>query len=289
MNLSSLSFKHGFILSNLSFEVEIDYSVSASLHQQTSVDQNRKALHSHPFHEVFFVFDDSITLVLEDKTLEYKNSIICIPPYTKHFVYRTSDYRLLFSCKAKNKQSNEFSTFFLNCFAADEIFHIPVIKPDVKVYLDELCYLFYHQRNELAKDISISCLKMIFFHIFICKSKLQDDKQFNEGSRYFIINQFVSNSKYVGSDDTINALAERLNLSPKQTSRLIKNYYGKSFPEVIVEEKLDYAAYLLTSTNFSIAEVAYKCNFHSENYFYNLFKSKFGYTPLKYQKKNTDI
>ena len=42
---------------------------------------------------------------------------------------------------------------------------------------------------------------------------------------------------------------------------------------------------MLSSTNYSIAEIAEECGFHSANYFSKVFSAKVGITPTEYRDK----
>ena len=69
-------------------------------------------------------------------------------------------------------------------------------------------------------------------------------------------------------------------------AHIVKKYYGKSLSQVINDEKLGYASYLLTATSLPISDVAIQSNFHSDNYFFQKFKDHFGETPLQYRKSS---
>ena len=132
MDSKQINAKYTFTMGGINFDVEIDDSLSAEYRAKKYPESNKKSLHYHPLHEVFFVFDEGISVVFEDGTKEFKNCILCIPPNTKHFTNRTSDYRLLFSCNANGPVKDGFSNFFKNIFTSS-IFCVPAIKQDVKV------------------------------------------------------------------------------------------------------------------------------------------------------------
>ena len=213
--------------------------------------------------------------------------LLVIPPSAKHFTQRTSDYRLLFSYSIKEKTQDKLAAFFSKKITQNSIYFIPIIKNEMKVYLEELFYFFKNQKNTVAREVIPAILKIIFFHLFIYSGEpLEKNNEYSEESRYITISQIIAQSTTPGSNVSLQSIAETLNLSPKQASRMIYKYCGASLPAVITEEKLGYAAYLLTTTALPIAEIAYECNFSNENYFYLQFKKRFGCTPLRYRKQN---
>ncbi len=288
MKENYLNAKYSFELGGMSFTVEIDDTLSAEYRSKNYPAAIKKTLHFHPLHELFFVFDEEIKITLESNTSEYKNCIVSLPPNMKHFTYRSFDYRLLFSCTEKEKTKNAFSSFYNNILNSDTVCCIPSIKPNMKVYLDELCDLFYNQRNTLSKEILTSLLKLIFYNLYLHSTPFAQNSDYSEESRYIIMSRIISSCTTPGNDVTVSKIADALHLSEKQASRMIHKYFDCSLTEVITNEKLDYSCYLLTSTDIPIADVAYKSNFHSENYFFYLFKKKFGITPLKYRKRQAE-
>ena len=287
MNLKNINARYKFSMGAVDFEVELDDTLYAVDKFKNYLTPDKKSLHYHPMHEVYFVLDEGIKLNLENEVLEYTSCMLSVPPNKKHYAERKTDYRFLFSCTPRGAIKDEFSNFFINKFTTDEIYHIPRIKNDVVDFLYDMAFHFKKPQSVVIDDVIISFLKLIFFHIYIINGSqfLNIDKYSNE-SRYIIVSRIINECTTPGRDVTIATIAEALHLSEKQASKIIFKYYGKQLSDVVNEEKLNYAIYLLTHSDTPIAEIAYKCNFHSENYFFHLFKKKFGSTPLRYRKEH---
>ena len=289
MNVRNINARYKFSMAAVDFEVELDDMLYAVDKFEKRPIPNKKSLHYHPMHEVYFVTEEGIKINFENEVLEYKNCMISIPPNKKHYTERNTDYRFLFSCTPRGAVKDEFSNFFINKFTTDEIYLVPSIKQDVVELLYEMNFHFNRPQTVVIDEVTISFLKLLFFHIFIINGTqyLNIDKYSNE-SRYIIISRLINECTTPGSDVTIATVAKALHLSEKQASKIVFKYYSKPLSDVVNEEKLDYSLYLLTNSDTPISEIAYKCNFHSENYFYHLFKKKFGITPLKYRKQQSE-
>ena len=87
---------------------------------------------------------------------------------------------------------------------------------------------------------------------------------------------------------TLATVAEALHLSTKQTSRIIRKRYHASLSELLNEKRLNVAAHLLKTSDIPIAQVASRIFYRSENYFFRLFKGKYGLSPLAYRKKHRE-
>jgi AraC family transcriptional regulator, transcriptional activator of pobA len=87
---------------------------------------------------------------------------------------------------------------------------------------------------------------------------------------------------------TVNYMAGELNLSSRYLSDLLKQETGKTAIELIHLFLISEAKNLLTGTNFSISEIAYKLGFENPPYFSRLFKKETGMSPNQFRnyKKN---
>lgn len=78
---------------------------------------------------------------------------------------------------------------------------------------------------------------------------------------------------------TIQEVAEELGVSYSNFRKLFKEYTGLSPATYQQELRLLRAKELLTTTDLSIKEIAYRLNFESPDYFSSKFKAKMGYKP----------
>ena len=81
------------------------------------------------------------------------------------------------------------------------------------------------------------------------------------------------------SDLTIQQIAEELGVSYSNLRKLFKEHTGLSPATYQQELRLLRAKELLTTTQLSIKEIAYRLNFESPDYFSAKFKAKMGLKP----------
>ncbi len=77
--------------------------------------------------------------------------------------------------------------------------------------------------------------------------------------------------------------ADKLCLTPKYLSKLIKNASGKSAPEWIDAHVILEAKNLLKYSDITIKEIVYRLNFPNQSVFYKFFKTRTGMTPSEYR------
>lgn len=82
---------------------------------------------------------------------------------------------------------------------------------------------------------------------------------------------------------SLDELAGRLYLSPRQTQRLLQEYYGKSFQEKKTEARMSAAALLLSDPRRSIASVAEALGYAAPEQFSTAFKAYYHVSPLRFQ------
>lgn len=77
--------------------------------------------------------------------------------------------------------------------------------------------------------------------------------------------------------------ADKLCLTPKYLSKLIKGASGKSAPEWIDSYVILEAKSLLKYSDITIKEIVYRLNFPNQSVFYKFFKARTGMTPSEYR------
>ena len=87
-------------------------------------------------------------------------------------------------------------------------------------------------------------------------------------------------------DITLDSLATLLNLSRRQTERLLQQHYGKTFLQKKKEARMSAACILLQAGDRSIASVAYELGYSSPEHFTHAFKNYFHMAPSLYQAQH---
>jgi AraC family transcriptional activator of pobA len=83
---------------------------------------------------------------------------------------------------------------------------------------------------------------------------------------------------------TVQYIADKLNVSPKYLSSLLKVLTGQSTQQYIHDRLIEKAKEKLSTTNLSVSEIAYELGFEHSQSFSKLFKKKTNVSPLKFRQ-----
>lgn len=104
------------------------------------------------------------------------------------------------------------------------------------------------------------------------------------GRNRLVFEQFIKFvSEYHTTYRNVGFYADKLSLTPKYLSRIIRDASGRSAPEWIDEYVILEAKNLLKYSGLPIKEIVYKLNFPSQSVFYKFFKARTGMTPTEYK------
>ena len=83
---------------------------------------------------------------------------------------------------------------------------------------------------------------------------------------------------------TLTELSEIMFLTPPYLSKTVAALFGKSFKELLLEERINRAGEMIKNTDLAIGDIINSVGYENESYFHREFKKSFGVTPLVYRK-----
>ena len=76
---------------------------------------------------------------------------------------------------------------------------------------------------------------------------------------------------------------EKLHLSYGHFCALYKKMFGESFHQDVIRFRIDFAKYLLLTTDKTLSMIAFECGYRDEKYFFRQFHQVTGITPSNYR------
>lgn len=107
-----------------------------------------------------------------------------------------------------------------------------------------------------------------------------------KGSNQGLIEKAQSyiDQNYNNPDLNIGQLAEMAELSPAYFGKIFSSVTTFSFNDYLSNKRMSAAVDMLENTKLTINEISEKVGFLNSNYFYSVFKKKYGITPSQYRK-----
>lgn len=146
--------------------------------------------------------------------------------------------------------------------------------------------------NSEYRNTSISYLLTSVFYLIggMLKKRLDaeavDDDKIPSTRHKRVFESFVELvEKYHNKERSVSFYADKLCITPKYLSQIVKNVSGFSAPELISKYVILEAQHLLRHTDLSVKEIADQLNFPNQSFFYKYFKSHTGCTPNSYRQK----
>ena len=239
-----------------------------------------KSIHSHFTYEVFFVTEGELELVTERESRIYERKILIIPPKIRHYSVPSGagSYCLLFSFE----DASQWRTLAEEQLK-ENICQLP-LSDDSAFYIRKIaekCSL----PSETSEKEMMHLASLLFYEIMgglFPQWHLLQDGSSGSTRHIYEIEQYING--HIKNKILLSDIATHISLSPRQVSRVINKEYGCSLTELVTDKRLGTAELLIKNTALPIGEIAKQTNLGSENYFYTLFKKRYGISPLQYRK-----
>ena len=83
---------------------------------------------------------------------------------------------------------------------------------------------------------------------------------------------------------SLKELADRMFLSTPYLSKLIVEFFGKSFKELLLDERMNRALLLISKSDMPIEDIINSVGYENKSYFHREFRKKYGKTPMQHRK-----
>ena len=252
-------------------------------HRSAVDPDNLKGIHSHFTYEVFFVTEGTLELVTDRETTVYERKIVIIPPKIRHcaFVKEEGSFCLLFSLE-KGQTEQEPRARALKTLLDRGICQLELVE-DLAFYIAQAAKKLEEGTENAGREAKL-LIELLFARIVTALLPREASLSVAEdpSGHMNAIEQYINN--HLAQRITLGDIAAQVYLSTRQVSRIIAKEWGCSLVEMVTEKKLARAEIMLKNTDMKIADIAAYVNVGSVNYFYTLFKSRYGMSPLQYRK-----
>lgn len=257
-------------------------------------------LHSHTFFEIICVLDGTCKNIFATQTLEMKAGEVCIvAPTAVHALSAFSDDCAIYNLVVK---SSTFRKTFLDALPQQgtlyAFFSRALHQPGTESYLYfkkprdpvlhglvEQMYQEYVKQESYYNTLLNALLTTFFIQLLRKHEKsiitANPSGKKREENIIFILKYIEQHLDTI----TLKELSAFFNYSDRQITRILKDYTGKTFTELLQESRLSKACELLKQPDVSIHSIIGTVGYSNATYFYSLFQNRFGLTPTEYRRK----
>ena len=245
-------------------------------------------LHTHMYYEIFHLPVGNAVLNFENDSVTLnKNSIVIVPPMVFHAE----------NCISADAESEAIDFIFMsnNLKSSFPLYDrlAKALKSPFSVFEGEKIADITHKLHYSVESGNYSQISILFHQLILLIIELSGQtKNDSVGistdtnmKRLYKIQQYISRN--FDKDIQIETIASSVFLSTRQINRIFKMHFGCSFKEYLVILRMNAAAELLRSTDYSITEIYQKIGYNSAQAFYRAFQNRFSCTPAEYREKNT--
>ena len=270
--------KNKFILNDVEISLVNEPSVN-SVSLPNHIRENLsllKTVHTHTGFELFFIGDNPLQVTTTKQTYVYKNQIVIIPPTIVHYTIG-SENAFSFLCNLTESKTPSPFSFITQTEKENKIVAMPYSEQTKSI-------VSLIKSTNSNNHLKLSHLYPLLFLSLAENSILQEQVEDNLENDYAVkINSILTYEFMLNIQ--LKDVANKLHLSEKQASRVVKKYFNKSFSELLLSRRLTIASLYLAQTKIKISEIFELTGFQTENYFFSAFKKEYGITPRAYRLK----
>jgi AraC-like DNA-binding protein/mannose-6-phosphate isomerase-like protein (cupin superfamily) len=228
-------------------------------------------IHLHRSFEFIFVKAGNIEVFVNNKNFTLKkNNCMLILPYEIHSI-STKDYSELCICVFSPKYIKTFENIAYGKYLENPVFNLS--NASQSLILDRI---FSDNANLLQMK---SCLYLICSEVMEHTQLLISEK--NDYELIHKVLNYIQNN--FTKDISLKSIADEFNYSYNYLSKYLNKVLGISFVDFINQNRISYASYLLTNSDDTITDIAYKCGYSSIRSFNRNFFSITNTTPKNYR------
>ena len=247
--------------------------------------------HKHTFIEIMIVLSGKIihTIDGEDVCLS-QGDVLFLNKHTTHSIAMTDTedigVNIILSDKFADALFPElsgtvFSDFFEENRKKDGVpmhLHFSTLgHRDVENLIENLLLGFIDTVPDeyvTEKTLSLLLYRLSKLRHALLKNKVTSTDK--ENARRLEITSYIKTSYRTAS---LTELADRMYITPEYLSKITVKYFGKSFKELVLCERIERAVDLLKNTSLPISTVIRNMGYENESYFHREFKKRLGATP----------
>ncbi len=222
--------------------------------------------------------------------------ICLIPPQTPYRVFTRREDLVVNILSARERFRQDFSQLLYRNNVLSEFFRRVLFDGESEClffFLEPnrearslVCHMFHEfvQRDDYSVTLFSNYLQI--FYATMMRSR--DCPEFPNDKRKNRYQTILNVLRYIHEnfrDVTMGSLSRQFHYEADYLGKLIKDFTGQNYSEIVSKLRLDYGRELLETTQFSIRVVAEQSGYHNPEHFSYAFRKAFDISPSQYRKR----
>ena len=245
-------------------------------------------MHNHPTGEFYVPISSNVIIWVNESVVTLHRGEVCyIAPQVYHRVEALPETGgvVRFNVDFSGIVPEGKESFRLLYRQLDMIVEHLVVSFPLAPQIIELC--LEATRTEHVGLMIVGCMTAFFGGLAAIAAHVQEDAKKGEGQRpdsdiktkiswYFDYNYTAKAS--------VEELARHVGYSVRQTERVVRSIYGKTFSQVLTESRIRKTLQYFRDPTLTLAEIAAKAGYRSYKGYCCAFRQQLGLSPSEYRK-----
>ncbi|MDF2542468.1 MAG: hypothetical protein K0S47_2186 [Herbinix sp.] len=183
------------------------------------------------------------------------------------------------------KEENQLRDFIVGCLRNEENhttsylhFKVSEVLPIQNLLENLIWSILYDQQND--RSIQQVTMGLLFLLLMNHIDKVSvGNNQYEQKLTMQLLRFIEENYK----DGKLSDLAEDLHCDLYWLSRMVKRLTGKTYTELVQNKRLNQAAFLLSTTRLTVADISLAVGYDNVSYFHRIFQRRFHASPKEYR------
>jgi AraC-like DNA-binding protein/mannose-6-phosphate isomerase-like protein (cupin superfamily) len=257
-------------------------------------------LHTHQFLELNYMYSGKCVQHIDGERVELNTGdVVLLNIGSSHSLEPLGDNDILINILFRNKSihldllkqlydsDSILFNFLMNTTTRDKTVPLYILfrkgkNSEVVRIIDTILSEYYFSRRFSNQIISSYLPILLISLIRDYQSKIinKSKKRLNDPITLTVLNEIEKNYDKV----SLESLAKKLNYNRYYLSNLIKKKTGKTFTELLNQQRLLEAHLEITSTKLPISQIIAQIGFSNKNYFYEKYQNMYGELPTETRK-----
>jgi len=251
--------------------------------------------HTHDYFEIQCVLEGNAEYATALGNIPIqKNDLVLVPPNTDHCIYDIKEGTIInfgirkstFEIAFRDILSSNLpiSVYFKNAMTGQQNNEIFFRNALDEFSLQLLLMMYHQQKLDTNESKKINDHLAQSFIYYIAEKSTTDSifgsAEYMKDKIWDIRMHMIENYKTI----TLSSLANHFHYSESYLSRFILRQLGLNFSQLLQEIRLEKSCQLLIEIDMKITELCENVGYNNESYYINIFRKKYGVTPLQFRK-----